>query len=321
MEAIFDRENLIRVTPLVLLIIGSFHCVRSFQNREHHRKSSVALILTLSGLALIGITGLLHIELRWPVELIFGLFCCFFILVTLGSFLAVVALADLFNPVIKYRSGKFEAFTSIVLALVFIFLFASDLRSVLPNIGSTDYHIPQQPAAGMKKHTVKTVPEDTKPPSKEVQPGPAVEFPEYKLSFKPPAKPWTSLSTKRINKDACLAFLRTRPTVFSMIIAWKATYWGSLRLDDAVKQAVKNLRKTPETSWIVEENLFELNGYKGVLLVHEAMEGGKTYTYVHWIFVYGPYSYQLVTWAEKSVGREKIKQEFIDVFSGFNLMY
>ncbi len=296
------NEFLAKLIPLLFLILAFYQCLRSFRENRY-RKSSIALAIVLIAWLLAVLLSLLSQYASIPGTESAAFTFVTLLLVLVGLFVGVNSLVDLSNPIYRRQTGKKEASWAIINSVLLLVV-------VFPNMYGSITRISQPESLP----EVRKIPFVT--PAKSVSNSPQIyDAPDLNFRITIPQKPWTMIDAKKIAPEASVAFIRTRPAMYCMIIGENTG--SSIDLIALTELAKAYLRSSADWSSVLEEKAYRLKNREGVRIVTEARVQGQDVTYVHWLHVADRYAYQLIAWTERSTPKEWLLQEFDSAFSGF----
>ena len=128
--------------------------------------------------------------------------------------------------------------------------------------------------------------------------GQPLRLEEWNCRFTAPGKPWVQLDAGKINRDAKLAFMRTQPASYCMLIAEKLDTF----VFDNEQFAELTLGHMRSASGLLRETRRlprRVHGLHGLLLEIDAQVSGQKVTYVNWVCTTNGWAYQLLQWGRQ----------------------
>jgi hypothetical protein len=148
---------------------------------------------------------------------------------------------------------------------------------------------------------------------------PPLEFKDLGFRFKMPGRPWVKLDAQKLNKDATVALMRTRPQIFAMIIAEKSG--GFLTTESLAEISKANLESGSSESNILKETTYTLSGTTGIRIDAEAVVQNLDLHYAYWIIANDQHAYQIMLWGPKEeVDAASLAKEADPIFKGFEII-
>lgn len=131
-------------------------------------------------------------------------------------------------------------------------------------------------------------------------PGQAVTREEWNFRVTPPVG-WASIEGSKVNPLARVAFVRTAPQLFSMILVEELP--GVSLEDEAIIEIIKGGMRSKGEVTIITEGRKSAHGLDGLFLESEMRVGSLDFFFQHWVVQSRGFLYQLVTW-----GNEKVRE-------------
>jgi tetratricopeptide (TPR) repeat protein len=288
-----------RILAYVLLAALAGKCFSIARRPAANTKCALSLGVLLCSLgvaSLIGtVVGQLSPALR--VLAVLGGFATLLVIIA-TVVLAIVGLVEYRTANGRYTQGRAQAIWTLSLAFCFLCLtlfgFVRALQAGLSANGRAAQA--NQPAAGQW-----------------------LVFDDLNFKIRSPGKPWVQLDAKKINKSAAVAFTRTQPQVFFMIIAEKAAMNPALTSESIVEIAKANLRSATVTSQELKEIPMRRQGLDGVLMETDAQTRAYRTLFRHWICATNGYVYQIVAWGSfDDAAAVRVMSE--ELYSSFTLL-
>src|SRR5215831_2867654 len=179
-----------QLTVLIGVALGIVKCISISRRPTTNFKCVFSLGLVFGAWLLFGLIGVIQ---RANLVPLVGLLSLLAMGSVLAAFiLAIVGLAEYAERKGKYYQGRAQAIWTLVLCAFCFIMFGVGAARGLRN-GSLP--VAQQPSANE-----------------------SLEFRDLNFRFRAPGRPWARMDAERLNKAAKVAFLRSHPDVFFMII-------------------------------------------------------------------------------------------------------
>lgn len=163
------------------------------------------------------------------------------------------------------------------------------------------------------------LPSNSRPVSAPVPPGGRLEFPDLNFAFDVPAAPWVQVDAEPLNPLSCLAFLRSNPQVFFIVIA-EAIGNTEFGTEGILAIARGNVQSATPLSRLSDDSPEILNGTKGTSFRSESSISGHPVRHTFWVHAKNGYCYQLVAWAAQSVPEAALDRMARELRSGFRVI-
>ena len=282
----------INIFWIIVLLSGIAKCIKIAKRETTSRICVYALVLSLIGLMVAFAIQMVHFSGPQGnlIRFIFGLSSIIAYLAAL--ILGGIGLAH-YAKHGSYRQGRKQAVSAIILSIVF-----------LSTAGSGFYK-------GLKqRHTAAGF------PAAQAAAAEKTKFDDLNFQYNPPGKPYVVLDAKALNQDASFAMLRKHPQIFFFVIAEKIGYDGTDITEDLVKIGQANMQSATSQCSFSRQEVYEVNGLKGIRYGVDAEAKGLSFSYVFWMIHNNGYSYQLITYGKRD-DKKKIWQESEKLFSNF----
>jgi transglutaminase-like putative cysteine protease/tetratricopeptide (TPR) repeat protein len=131
-------------------------------------------------------------------------------------------------------------------------------------------------------------------------PGQVQRFEELNFTYETPPAPFVSWDTK-VNDAMTVGFLRTKPTVFFMIIAERSADDLTTDSSGLASIAQANMASSSTSTPVFGETKpHVVNGLSGVRFSADVVVNGRNLAYSYWIYASNGFLYQLITFGEKA---------------------
>jgi 16S rRNA (guanine527-N7)-methyltransferase len=187
--------------------------------------------------------------------------------------LAVQALVEIRRAPEKYAQGRGQAIGALVLGGVLV---GAGIVGVVSGVSRAS-SIPAEWAG------------DPHPP------GEKLVVADQNFTFDAPEKPWTTLDAKKLNPQATLAFARSNPPVYLMIIA-ETTPTLTARSEMVAEVTKANVRSAAERAVLVAERPHDVHALPGVWIEMNAELKTGPLAYVAWVLADRGHLHQLLVW-------------------------
>ncbi len=128
---------------------------------------------------------------------------------------------------------------------------------------------------------------------------------------------WQRLtSVEEISPDAAVGFLRTRPTVFFMIIAEEL----DVGLDTLTDIVAANVAAASESLERIDRSAASVGDLGGMQLEVDTVIDAQEFDHLYFVTVHNGFSYQLVAWSPSTPDREPFSTLAREAFHGFELI-
>lgn len=121
--------------------------------------------------------------------------------------------------------------------------------------------------------------------------GQLIEIPEFNFRIRSPGLPWVQMNAKRVNKDASIAMLRSKPQIVFLVIAENL---GKVDREALTEIAQGNLKSSAESTEIGPTTESTIKGLTWQKFHSTAKTKSHDLQYAHWIATYDNIGYQLV---------------------------
>ncbi|PWU20496.1 MAG: hypothetical protein C5B50_03825 [Verrucomicrobia bacterium] len=209
--------------------------------------------------------------------------------------LAIIGLIEYADRKGVFKQGRAQAIIALSLAFLTFLIFAAGVvAGFAPRNGP--YRLAGQP-----------------------YPDELLRFDDLNFKFRAPPRPWVQADAKRLNRESSLAFLRSMPEAFFMVIAEKLGADTELNTSALAEIAKERMRSTASRYRLVSEGPATHNGFQGWQLESRASVKGYDLFYLQWIFVTNGYSYQFTSWGRAS-DADRLRSDINSLYSRFDLI-
>jgi tetratricopeptide (TPR) repeat protein len=125
--------------------------------------------------------------------------------------------------------------------------------------------------------------------------GVPIVFQDLNFKFSPPGRPWAQADAAKLNRYANLAFLRSRPDVYFMVIAEKDGV-ANLSTETLAELADTRMRSVSDSFKTLERSPRRVGRLNGLEVRLSAQLGVGQLYYVKWFCATNGWAYQLLTW-------------------------
>lgn len=145
-----------------------------------------------------------------------------------------------------------------------------------------------------------------------------LEFEEFNFAFDFPAG-YVSMEPKKINPDASLAAMRSKPQVFFMLIA-ESNPGDLVTTETAAEIADGMMRATSPKILDQKEGPGSVAGIDGIERVTTLVRAGKRLRIIQWFGVDRGSLYQTMTWASTGLTETRLRGEHRKLTAGFSIL-
>lgn len=142
-------------------------------------------------------------------------------------------------------------------------------------------------------------------------------FEDLNFTYAAPAK-WTSVIPSQVNEEASVAFVRTDPVCFFIVIAERFEE----PIDSAWLASISeaNLKGIGAAVRVSEHEACAIGGMAGYRFATELTLEGAPFIYQHGAVAKNGFAYQLIAWGAAEYGRSELADRFDDLVLGFRLI-
>ncbi|HWW00901.1 MAG TPA: transglutaminase domain-containing protein [Candidatus Acidoferrum sp.] len=282
---------------LIGFLAGALKCWSISRRPTTNTKCALGLMFVLLGLLVSSALAILSQMMAFtPARtLVAGLLgTCFLGCLITGLVLAIIGLTELSRQPGVFVQGRAQAIWTLVLTGVFGVIFIFGAVAGIQRAGQI---------AGSGRGAAA---------------GQFVNFDELNFRFRAPDRPWVALNAAKLNKDAKLSFMRRAPEVYFTIIAERAGSAQDFTCERLAEIGKAHLESAAESSRVVKETPYHLNGLDGLLVDTEVSLHGEALFYQHWYIATNGFAYQLIGYGLLRE-RSRIVAELGRLFSRFEL--
>ena len=200
-----------------------------------------------------------------------------------GFILAIVGLSN-FNRRERHVQGKAQAITTIV-------VFGVSLISAV--VGGAVMQSIQSPAADR-------------------------EFEEFNFRFRAPSRPWRTAPAEQLNPLAKVAYVKSSPEVYFMVIAERLGVESGITTEEIVAGEVARHEATFSAT-VSEPREISAGDVMGTYFQSDATVELRRFSYAFWVCCRGGYSYELIAFAEEK-NKAAVGPTLVQMLDNFEIL-
>lgn len=210
-----------------------------------------------------------------------------------GIVLAIIGLVEVRDKE-RYRQGRAQAITSLVLCGVVTLAFIAGLAVGIRRGFGAERQVSNQPNANE-----------------------ILTYEDLNFRFRAPGKPWVQMDAKSLNPHATIAFMRNQPQIYTIIIAEKIGV--DVELKQLAEIAKANMRSVASSYSVLSESPAKVNRLDGMTMESQARLGNRDILHKYWFCVTNGYCYQIVSWGSIQE-RDRVLREAAQQWQRFDLI-
>lgn len=266
-----------RLVGSLLVLLWILGCWRGLRRPGTSRMCSLSLIITLLAVLTLQIASLISKSLgpSRTVGLMIGAVTLVF--VTAGAVVAIIGLVDYRAQGRNHQRGRAAAVTALIISALLVSVMVGGALKAARRTSAASLVSKDKGVAGSE-----------------------LSFEELNFKITTPGRPWVRMDAAKVNPEAAVAFMRSRPHVFFMVLAESAGFESGYDTGTLAEVAKANLGSVATQYRVLSERPVRSGGLPWTEIESEVRLAGHDFHYINRVMATNGFLFQLVTWGSLS---------------------